>query len=64
VRATPRKEDRQTLLFSATFTQDIMNLASSGRLSPSPSRLNPSGWRRHRWIKGCISFLAESDSPF
>ena len=27
VRATPRNEDRQTLLFSATFTQDILNLA-------------------------------------
>ena len=27
VRATSRKEDRQTLLFSATFTQDILNLA-------------------------------------
>jgi ATP-dependent RNA helicase RhlB len=28
VRQTPRKEYRQTLLFSATFTQDIINLAS------------------------------------
>jgi ATP-dependent RNA helicase RhlB len=27
VRATPAKENRQTLLFSATFTQDIINLS-------------------------------------
>lgn len=29
IRETPYKEFRQTLLFSATFTQDIMNLSSS-----------------------------------
>lgn len=29
IRETPFKEFRQTLLFSATFTQDIMNLSSS-----------------------------------
>ncbi|MCM2130940.1 DEAD/DEAH box helicase [Larsenimonas rhizosphaerae] len=28
IRATPKKEDRQTFLYSATFTQDIMNLAT------------------------------------
>lgn len=34
VRQTPPKEDRQTLLFSATFTQDIVNLSSRWTLSP------------------------------
>src|SRR5690606_5924194 len=29
VRETPWREYRQTLMFSATFTQDIMNLSSS-----------------------------------
>jgi len=29
VRATPKKEDRQTLLYSATFTDDVINLANS-----------------------------------
>lgn len=28
IRATPKREERQTFLFSATFTQDILNLAS------------------------------------
>lgn len=32
--ATPRKEERQTLLFSATFTQDIMNLADQWTVNP------------------------------
>ncbi|GLR65261.1 ATP-dependent RNA helicase RhlB [Marinospirillum insulare] len=34
IRATPNKEERQTLLFSATFTQDIMNLADQWTIAP------------------------------
>lgn len=34
IRATPAKEQRQTLLFSATFTQDIMNLADQWTIAP------------------------------
>ena len=34
IRATPAKEQRQTLLFSATFTQDIMNLADQWTITP------------------------------
>ena len=34
VRATPRKEDRQTLLFSATFSADVMNLAQQWTFEP------------------------------
>ncbi|ODC03641.1 ATP-dependent RNA helicase RhlB [Terasakiispira papahanaumokuakeensis] len=34
IRATPRKEERQTMLFSATFTQDIMNLAEQWTIKP------------------------------
>jgi ATP-dependent RNA helicase RhlB len=41
VRATPRKEDRQTLLFSATFTQDIMNLARQWTFEPTTVEIEP-----------------------
>ena len=34
VNATPNKESRQTMLFSATFTDDIMNLAERWALDP------------------------------
>lgn len=41
VRATPRREDRQTLLFSATFTQDIMNLAQQWTFEPITVEIEP-----------------------
>jgi ATP-dependent RNA helicase RhlB len=41
VRQTPRKEYRQTLLFSATFTQDIINLASQWTLDPVTVEIEP-----------------------
>ena len=41
VRATPRKEDRQTLLFSATFTQDILNLAQQWPFDPVTVEIEP-----------------------
>ena len=41
VRATPRKEDRQTLLFSATFPQDIMNLARQWTFEPVTVEIEP-----------------------
>jgi len=41
VRATPRKEDRQTLLFSATFTQDILNLAQQWTFEPITVEIEP-----------------------
>ena len=41
VRATPRKEDRQTLLFSATFTQDIINLAQQWTFEPITVEIEP-----------------------
>lgn len=34
VRATPHKENRQTLLFSATFTDDILNLSQQWTFEP------------------------------
>jgi ATP-dependent RNA helicase RhlB len=34
VRATPHKENRQTLLFSATFDQDIINLSKQWTIDP------------------------------
>jgi ATP-dependent RNA helicase RhlB len=41
VRATPRKEDRQTLLFSATFTQDIINLSQQWTYEPVTIEIEP-----------------------
>lgn len=41
VRATPRKEYRQTLLFSATFTQDIINLSSQWTYEPITIEIEP-----------------------
>ncbi len=41
VRNTPKKEDRQTLLFSATFTQDIINLSNQWTLDPATVEIEP-----------------------
>ncbi len=41
VRQTPRKTHRQTLLFSATFTPDIMNLAEQWTLDPVMVEVEP-----------------------
>lgn len=41
VRTTPRKEDRQTLLFSATFTADILNLAQQWTHQPITVEIEP-----------------------
>jgi ATP-dependent RNA helicase RhlB len=41
VRATPRKENRQTLLFSATFTQDIINLSQQWTFEPVTVEIEP-----------------------
>lgn len=41
VRATPQKKDRQTLLFSATFTPDILNLAQQWTFEPITVEIEP-----------------------
>jgi ATP-dependent RNA helicase RhlB len=41
VRATPPKEYRQTLLFSATFTQDIINLSAQWTRDPVKVEIEP-----------------------
>ncbi len=41
VRAVPRKENRQTLLFSATFTQDIINLSAQWTFEPVTVEIEP-----------------------
>ncbi len=41
VRATPPKENRQTLLFSATFTPDIINLAQQWTSDPHVVEIEP-----------------------
>ena len=40
IRQTPPKSERQTLLFSATFTDDVMNLAQQWTTNPPWSRSN------------------------
>ena len=63
VRSTP-KEDRQCLVFSATFSQDIMNLAGSGRLTLSPSKSNLSESLQRMLISVSIFWRAAIDSMF
>lgn len=41
VRATPAKDNRQTLLFSATFTDDILNLCNQWTLKPLEVEIEP-----------------------
>ena len=41
VRSTPRKEDRQTLLFSATFTQDVLSLTEQWTFEPVTVEIEP-----------------------
>ena len=40
-RLSPRKENRQTLLFSATFSEDILRLASQWMYEPSRIEIEP-----------------------
>ncbi|MFT0212325.1 ATP-dependent RNA helicase RhlB [Pseudomonas sp. F1_0610] len=41
IRQTPHKRQRQTLLFSATFTEDVMNLAKQWTLDPAVVEIEP-----------------------
>lgn len=41
IRQTPRKGDRQTLLFSATFSDDVMNLAQQWTVNPAIVEIEP-----------------------
>lgn len=41
VRNTPHKDQRQTLLFSATFTQDIINLSQQWTVDPAQVEIEP-----------------------
>ena len=41
IRQTPYKGERQTLLFSATFTDDVMNLAQQWTTSPAIVEIEP-----------------------
>ncbi len=41
IRQTPFKGERQTLLFSATFTDDVMNLASQWTVDPAIVEIEP-----------------------
>jgi ATP-dependent RNA helicase RhlB len=41
IRQTPHKSERQTLLFSATFTEDVMNLAKQWTVDPAIVEIEP-----------------------
>ncbi|MBB3104061.1 ATP-dependent RNA helicase RhlB [Azomonas macrocytogenes] len=41
IRQTPHKGERQTLLFSATFTEDVMNLARQWTVEPAIVEIEP-----------------------
>ncbi|RMA79955.1 ATP-dependent RNA helicase RhlB [Umboniibacter marinipuniceus] len=41
IQASPRKENRQTLMFSATFTDDVNNLASQWTIDPHKVEIEP-----------------------
>ncbi|MDX5372150.1 MAG: ATP-dependent RNA helicase RhlB [Pseudomonadaceae bacterium] len=41
IRQTPMKGERQTLLFSATFTEDVMNLARQWTVNPAIVEIEP-----------------------
>jgi ATP-dependent RNA helicase RhlB len=41
VRSTPQKSNRQTLLFSATFTQDVLNLTEQWTYEPVTVEIEP-----------------------
>src|SRR5690606_21601624 len=41
IRRTPKKDYRQTLLFSATFTQDVLNLAAQWTVDPVTVEIEP-----------------------
>lgn len=41
IRQTPPKHERQTLLFSATFTDDVMNLAQQWTVNPQVVEIEP-----------------------
>ena len=41
IRQTPPKNERQTLLFSATFTEDVMNLAKQWTTNPAIVEIEP-----------------------
>ncbi|WP_208733585.1 ATP-dependent RNA helicase RhlB [Pseudomonas duriflava] len=41
IRQTPHKNERQTLLFSATFTEDVMNLAKQWTVEPAIVEIEP-----------------------
>jgi ATP-dependent RNA helicase RhlB len=41
VRLTPKRENRQTLFFSATFTDDVMRLAEQWTLNPCSVEIEP-----------------------
>ncbi len=62
VRATPVRENRQTLLFSATFNQDVMNLSAQWTCNPVHIEIEPESRAADR-VEQRV-YMASSDEKF
>ena len=54
IRQTPPKSERQTLLFSATFTEDVMNLAQQWTVDPVTVEIEPEQRRQRHRRTACL----------
>lgn len=62
IRAMPKKTDRQSLLFSATFNQDVLNLAYSWLFEPEYVEIEPKEQTNVN-IEQYIYLISDSDKP-
>ena len=60
IRQTPMKGERQTLLFSATFTEDVMNLAKQWTTNPAIVEIEPENVASDT-VEQHVYAVAESD---
>ena len=60
VRYSPRKEQRQTLMFSATFSYDVLNLAQQWLFEPVTVEIEPEK-KTNADVEQRVSMVAKSD---
>lgn len=60
IRQTPYKGERQTLLFSATFTEDVMNLAQQWTVEPAIVEIEPENVASER-VEQHVYAVSEQD---
>ena len=60
VRFSPRKEQRQTLMFSATFSYDVLNLAQQGLFEPVTVEIEPEK-KTNADVEQRVYMVAKSD---